>query len=160
MSEASRADRASAREPGGDGRERQRAGRSPRRHSPSDLAADDLDLPFWEAAVEGRFLVHRCGTCGRAYWPASTCVDHGSAAMAWDDAAGAGEVHTYTVVHHTYDPAFPAPYVVAVVRLDEGPFFHTNIVGCPPDAVHVGMRVRAVFDDSGLPRFAPTEEVS
>ena len=54
--------------------------------------------------------------------------------------------------------------MVAVVRLDEGPFFHTDIVGCAPDAVRVGLRVRAVFDavdaDTVIPRFTPiaTEE--
>ena len=158
MSAAKRADRASASEPGGDGRERQRAGRSPGTLGPRDVAPDDLDLPFWEAAAEGRFLVHRCATCGRAYWPASTCIDHGSAAMAWDAAAGSGEVHTYAVVHHTYDPAFPAPYVVAVVRLDEGPFFHTNIVGCEPTELYVGMAVAVTFeggDGRPMPFFRP-----
>jgi len=133
---------------------------------PGDVAPDDLDAPFWEACRERRFLVHRCGACGRAYWPASCCVEHGSEWMGWEPASGRGEVHTYTVVHHAYAPelADRLPYVVAVVRLDEGPFFHTDIVGCAPDAVRVGLRVRVVYDtvdaDTVIPRFTPiaTEE--
>ena len=129
---------------------------------PRDVVPDDLDAPFWEACLDRRFLVHRCGACGRAYWPASCCIDHGSAAMAWEPASGRGEVYTYTVVHHAYDAALAdrLPYVLAVVRLDEGPFFHTDIVGCEPDEVHVGMRVQVVFDavdaETAIPRWTPS----
>ena len=132
-----------------------------RRLRPRDVAVDDSDEPFWAACREHRFLVHRCTICGRSYWPASSCVDHGSAAMEWEPASGKGEVHTFTVVHHAYDPATAArvPYALAVVRLDEGPFFHTDIVGIDPGDVHVGMRVSVVFDavddDTVLPRFTP-----
>jgi uncharacterized OB-fold protein len=125
-----------------------------------DVAPDELDVPFWDACREHRFLVHRCTACGRAYWPASTCVDHGSSAMDWQDASGLGEVHTYTVVHHPYDRSLELPYVVAVVRLDEGTFVHSDVVGCDPAEVHVGMRVRVTFEDVDdemtLPHFAPT----
>ncbi len=128
---------------------------------PQDVVADELDAPFWAACRDEQFLVHRCGTCGRAYWPSATCIDHGSASMRWEPASGRGEVFTYTVVHHAYDPSLAAalPYAAAVVRLDEGPFFHTDIVGCPPGAVCVGMRVHVVFEHAGdgtsIPHFAP-----
>ena len=131
---------------------------------PRDVAPDDLDAPFWQGCVEHRFLVHRCIVCGQAYWPASCCVDHGSAAMEWQPASGRGEVHTYTVVHHRYDPSFAAdlPYAIAVVRLDEGPFFHSDIVGCDPADVHVGMRVHVEFhtldDVTVIPHFAPDDQ--
>jgi uncharacterized OB-fold protein len=46
-----------------------------------------------------------------------------------------------------------------VVRLDEGPFFHTDIVGCPPSEVAIGLRVEVVFEEAGegwvLPHFRP-----
>ena len=128
---------------------------------PGDVAPDDLDAPFWDACREHRFLVHRCATCGRSYWPVSCCIDHGSDAMQWQTATGRGEVHTYTVVHHVYDRSLEdrVPYALAVVQLDEGPFFHCDIVGCDPQDVHVGMRVAVVFDaiddDTVIPRFTP-----
>lgn len=128
---------------------------------PEDVAPDDLDAPFWDACRDQTFLLHRCTECGRAYWPASTCVDHGSAPMRWEPGSGRGEVHTYTVVHHPYDRSLvdKVPYAIAVVRLDEGPFFHSDIVGCDPAEVRVGMRVRVVYDaldkDTVIPRFAP-----
>jgi uncharacterized OB-fold protein len=82
--------------------------------------------------------------------------------MDWVPASGLGVVHTYTVYRHAFDPAWAdrIPYVVAVVRLDEGPFFHTDLVGCPPEAVSIGMRVRVVFEDVGdatVPHFTPDD---
>jgi uncharacterized OB-fold protein len=129
---------------------------------PQDVAPDELDAPFWDGCRDHRFLLHRCSACGRAYWPASTCIDHGAAAMHWHPGSGRGEVHTFTVVHHPYDPgvADRVPYALAVVKLDEGPFFHSDIVECDPTTVHIGMRVEVVYDhidhDTVIPRFAPT----
>jgi uncharacterized OB-fold protein len=126
---------------------------------PMDLVPDELDAPFWEGCKQHVFLVHRCMVCGRAYWPASTCIDHGSSAMEWQPASGRAEVFTYTVVHHAYDRSMAdkLPYAAAVVKLDEGPFFHTDILDCAADDVHIGMRVRVVFesldDDTVIPHF-------
>jgi hypothetical protein len=128
---------------------------------PGDVAPDDLDAPFWEACLRREFLVQRCLRCGRAYWPASCCTEHGAEAMRWEAASGTGTVHTYTVVHHVYEPGMAerVPYALAVIQLDEGPFFHSDLVECPPEAVHVGMRVEVVFDavdaQTVIPRFRP-----
>ena len=132
-----------------------------RRIGPLDLAPDELDEPFWQACRREEFLIHRCTQCGGAYWPASTCIDHGSASMQWQPATGRGEVFTYTIVHHAYSREFAdrLPYAAVVVRLAEGPFFHTNVVGCEPGDIYVGMPVEVVFDhldlETTLPRFRP-----
>ena len=39
------------------------------------------------------------------------------------------------------------PYAVAVVKLDEGPVMMTNLLNCDPEAVSVGMPVRACFEE-------------
>ena len=56
------------------------------------------------------------------------------------------------------DPA-DGPYVVALVELAEGVRMMTNVVGCPPDDVTVGMPVRLAWqplsDGRNLPQFAP-----
>ncbi|TGD71277.1 nucleic acid-binding protein [Mangrovimicrobium sediminis] len=122
---------------------------------------DPVDLPFWEACAQGSFLLHQCGQCGRHYWPASRCIEHGDAAMSWVAASGRGEVYTYTVMHRAYTPDTrdKVPFVIAVVRLEEGPFYHSNIVDCPHDAVAVGMPLEVVMQPhpSGLtiPQFRP-----
>ena len=81
--------------------------------------------------------------------------------MEWVPARGTGEVFTYTVFHHAYDPRFAdrVPYALAVVRLDEGPFFHTDILECDAGDVSVGMRVEVVYEDVAadlaIPHFRP-----
>ena len=81
--------------------------------------------------------------------------------MRWVEGSGRGVVHTFTVYHHAYDPTFAdrLPYVIAVITLDEGPFFHTDIVECDPAAVVVGMPVEVVYervdDEWTIPHFKP-----
>jgi uncharacterized OB-fold protein len=60
-------------------------------------------------------------------------------------------VHTHTVTHQNQAPSFRAacPYVLAWVELAEGPRLLTNVVGCTPESVHIGMPVAV--------EFAPTE---
>ena len=130
------------------------------------VGGDPADLPFWEACRQGRFLLHRCGVCGQCYWPASRCVQHGARDMAWIEASGRGVLYTYTVLHHAYTPEMKGrtPYVVGVVKLEEGPFFHTNIVDCPPAALAVETPLEVVMapHPSGmtLPMFRPRVEKS
>ncbi len=125
---------------------------------------DPADLPFWEACASGSFLLHRCGKCERHYWPASRCIEHGDEAMAWVPASGRGQVYTYTVMHRAYTPDTrdSVPFAIAVVQLEEGPFYHSNILDCPFDAVAVGMPVEVVMQphESGLtiPQFRPRAE--
>lgn len=125
---------------------------------------DPLDLPFWHACREGRFLLHRCELCQRSYWPASRCTEHGAQAMQWVDASGRGTLYTYTIMHHAYTPSMKGktPYVVAVVKLEEGPFFHSTLIDCALEDVAIGMRLHAVMQehDSGLivPMFRPTRD--
>jgi uncharacterized OB-fold protein len=124
-------------------------------------APDALDLPMWEGCRRGELLIHRCDLCGRVSWPSWNCTEHGGASMSWVPAAGTGTLHTFTVYHHSYSPAMQGrtPYVVAIVRLDEGPDMHTSIVGVAPDECRIGMRVAVEFEDRpdgySLPVFRP-----
>jgi hypothetical protein len=82
--------------------------------------------------------------------------------MDWMRASGRGVVHTFTIVRHTLEPFFKArvPYVVAMIEVDEGPRIMSNVIGCPVNAVCIGMAVRVTFTDAGdglsLPMFEPT----
>ncbi|MBC7114592.1 MAG: Zn-ribbon domain-containing OB-fold protein [Archaeoglobi archaeon] len=59
--------------------------------------------------------------------------------------SGRGEVVTFTVIHSApKDFKYGAPYVLAIIKLDEGPRL-TAQVDCRPEEIHIGMRVRAVF---------------
>lgn len=118
------------------------------------VGADVADLPFWEGTRDGKFLLHRCDICERHYWPASYCVEHADQAMRWVEASGTGNLYTYTIMHHAYTSAMKdkVPYVVGVVKLAEGPFFHSNVIGVPVEDVTVGMALTAEMQlhESGL----------
>ncbi len=79
----------------------------------------------------------------------------------WVEASGRGTVYSFTVIRQNYSRPFRdwIPYVVALVDLEEGPRVMTNIVGCEPDVVRIGMAVRARFepvsDDAGIALFSP-----
>jgi uncharacterized OB-fold protein len=71
--------------------------------------------------------------------------------------SGRGTVHTFTVVHRTFAPAFAddVPYVVAWIDLPEQDDLRAfgNIRGIAPDEVTIGLPVTACFED--LPGFGP-----
>ena len=74
--------------------------------------------------------------------------------------SGRATVYSFTVNHQQWVPGVPVPYVIGLVAIDEQPSLRltTNIVGCPPDAVKIGMPVRATFEQRGkawLPMFTP-----
>jgi uncharacterized OB-fold protein len=69
-------------------------------------------------------------------------------------------VATFTVNHQAWFPGFDPPYVIAIVELAEqaGLRLTTNLVGCPPERVRIGMAVRVRFEayeDVYLPLFEP-----
>jgi hypothetical protein len=129
-----------------------------------DLSADPYvaaypeTLPFWQAAAEGRLLLKFCRLCGRTHWyPRALCPHCHSADLEWREASGKGTVYSFTVVRRA-EP----PYVLALVRLDEGTTLLTNIVDCDPDSVRIGQRVALCFrparEGRSMPYFRPPAE--
>jgi len=122
---------------------------------------------FWEQAAEGRLVLPHCVPCNRAFWyPRWHCPHCGSAEVEWRTASGHGSVHTFTVVRRSEHPDFRGrvPYVVAMIDLDERVRIMSNVIGCAPEAVTIGMRVRCIVehidDQLGVPLFEPTREVT
>jgi uncharacterized protein len=74
--------------------------------------------------------------------------------------SGRGTVFTFTINRHPYNPEVEVPYVIAIVQLEEqaGLRFTTNITGCEPGAVFIGMPVEVAFEPAGdawAPVFRP-----
>ena len=119
-----------------------------------------LSRPHWEGCREGVLRVQRCRACGQfVFIPQPICTRCQADALDWVASSGRGVVYSYTVVHRPPRPAFAAPYVVAIVELEEGWHMLSNLVDVAPDAVHVGMpvavRFRAMSDAITLPYFGP-----
>jgi len=117
---------------------------------------------FWKSGADGRLRIQRCRDCATlVHPPVPICPRCRSRSSEPKAVSGEATVIGYTVNAHPWlaDPA--PPYVVANVALVEDPAVRltTNIVGCDPDEVHVGLQVRVRFeqhDDVWLPMFEPT----
>lgn len=103
---------------------------------------------FWRKIPQRYNLVGtRCTTCGRYFFPPRIfCPDCRRAGHIVDyQFKGNGTVVTYTVIR-TASEQFEqmTPYVLGIVKLDEGPKTTAQIV-CSPEEIRVGMKVRPVF---------------
>jgi len=85
------------------------------------------------------------------FMPRNGCPNCWSEDLEWVDASGRGTVHTFSIVHRAPLPEFAAdaPYVVAMVDLEEGPRMYTNIVGEAALDVAIGDKVQVRFQDRG-----------
>lgn len=120
----------------------------------------DDTAPFWQGCRERRLLFQKCSECGYIRYPASViCPECLSADHDWIEAKGEGRIYSFVVFQRAFHPAMTdrIPYVVAVVELDEGPSFLTNIVDCEPQQVSCDQRVLIKWQNSGeglpLPMF-------
>jgi len=96
---------------------------------------------YWDAAAQGKLLLKQCNDCGRThYQPRRHCPFCFSTNTQWVQASGHGEIYTYSVENR----ASP-PYVIAYVKLEEGPMMLTQIVSCDPAEVHIGQAVQVTF---------------
>jgi hypothetical protein len=121
---------------------------------------------YWEGAGRGELVIQRCGACGTTqHKPRNVCATCLSNDIEHVVATGRGTVYTFTVTNQNQTPPFAGavPYVMAYVKLEEGPQILTNIVGCDPAEVAIGMAVRADFQavsgedggQYGVVRFVP-----
>ena len=70
-------------------------------------------------------------------------------------------MYSYVVVHYPQVPAFEYPLPIGLVELEEGTRVVANLGGVEPDAIEVGMALRAEFvdydDELSLPVFVPAD---
>ena len=89
------------------------------------------------------------------------CPQCNSFEWEWAKSSGKGKVHTWTVVHQAFIPAFAddVPYAGVIVGLEEGPRIMSTVTGISPDELRMEMPVEVWFDDVtpevSLPKFKP-----
>ncbi len=126
---------------------------------------DDLTRPFWAGARNHELRMQRCRSCSEyQHPPRPRCILCGSD-VAWAKLSGRGYVYSFVIVHHLLIPSFDKePYAVAYVKpveTSERAYMTTNIVGCDPWDVYIGMPVQATFqvvNEVALPLFQPAAE--
>ncbi|GAB3136862.1 OB-fold domain-containing protein [Micromonospora sonneratiae] len=91
---------------------------------------DEVTEPWWAATRERRLLLQTCRRCRSSqHYPRAVCISCGHDDLGWVQSAGAGVVDSFTVVHRAPVSGVTVPYVIARVRLDDGPVLLTRIEG-------------------------------
>ena len=118
--------------------------------------------PYWDGCKQHELRIQQCTACGHSqFYPRLYCTACMSERVEWVKASGRGTVLSFTIVYRPVTQAFAAdvPYVVALITLDEGPQLMSNVVGCAPETVHIGMPVEVTFEDwteeISVPKFKP-----
>jgi uncharacterized OB-fold protein len=101
--------------------------------------------------AEGRFMIQRSAATGaHVFYPRVVAPGTGEADLEWVEASGEGTVYATTVTRRR--PEKGGDYNVALIDLAEGPRMMARVVGIGPEAVAIGMKVRAKIDElNGAP---------
>ena len=122
---------------------------------PVPCVTDPDGAPFWAAASKHKLVV-ALGADGNPVHP-----PRGAGAntpIRWIEASGRATLHSWTVVRHTVDPAFPATHTLIVVALEDYPSvrFVGQLEGEP--TLHPGDPMRVTFEERAgvtLPQWEP-----
>ena len=128
-----------------------------REFAPEDvgLNAGRLDyIPdYFEKAylADGKFMIQRSASSGRhVFYPRPFIPGSGEDDLEWVEASGEGTVYSTTANRRS--PEKGGTFNVALIDLAEGPRMMARVVGIDPDAVTIGMKVRAKIEDlNGAP---------
>jgi uncharacterized OB-fold protein len=122
---------------------------------------DDHDTAgFFEAARRHELAIRMCDHCDAVlHLPVAYCRSCGSWDTHWQRVSGAGRLYSWTVVAHQVHPAFPAPYTLVLVELEDHP--EARLVGSMPGRheLQAGQPMEVWFeslgDDVVLPQWRP-----
>ena len=60
--------------------------------------------------------------------------------------SGKGEVLTYSIIHSSIENfQNQVPYIISIIKLDEGPNITAQIVDCDINNIKIGMKVEKTF---------------
>lgn len=136
----------------------------------------ELAAPFWQGCRAGELRLQHCAACNRfQFYPRIVCTGCGATALTWQAVSGRGRIASFTVVRRPLSAAYEAPYVVALIDLEEGPRLMSNIVDTDvseagkqagrtdewkPARVVVGARVEVQFEPWGADRVLPVFRIA
>ena len=96
---------------------------------------------YFEHLAAGRFMIQRSRrTGGHVFYPRVAEPGTGATDLEWVEASGHGTVYSTTVIRQK--PPTPN-YNLSLIDLAEGPRMMSRVEGIAPEAVKIGMAVRA-----------------
>lgn len=119
-----------------------------------------VQATYQEALDAGRFMIQRCGACGKhVFFPRELCSHCGATQLEWVQPKGDGTVYAVTTVRRRAEAG--GDYNVSLIDLDEGVRMMSRVAGPDVEAIRIGQRVRArvaVNDGRGLVVFDAIKE--
>ncbi len=128
-----------------------------------------VTLPAYVSTIDQRYRLigKKCIKCGFIIFPPRLiCPECGSTELEDFKLSGKGKIYTYTVIAKGSGPSefddqqnMSGSYVVAVVKLEEGPLMVAQFTDCEPDPekLEIGMEVEAVirrlYEQEGITRY-------
>ena len=115
---------------------------------------------WWEGVDRGQLLLQRCTGCQTLRHPPRPMCGQ-CRSLEWEEtvSTGKGTVYSYVVLHYPKFPGYEYPIVCALVDLEEGVRMMSNVTGCEPGQVAIGMTVEASVEmvdaATKLPVFRP-----
>ncbi|OPY32489.1 MAG: hypothetical protein A4E32_01071 [Methanomassiliicoccales archaeon PtaU1.Bin124] len=110
---------------------------------------------FWrDNQTRYNLMATRCGNCGKVTFPprnvCPVCHRKSMGKMKRFQLNGEGEVYSFTVVHEA-PSAFEMqkPYVLAMIRMDEGVMLTAQLIDVEAADVKIGMKVKATIRKIG-----------
>jgi uncharacterized OB-fold protein len=123
----------------------------------------EMNAAFFEGSAKGELRVGHCPKCDALFrFAYYACPECWSQELSWKKANGTGKISHFTIIHQAPWEAFEAdaPYVLALIELDEGVRMMSNIINYPCEQVKIGLPVRVTFEQRGdvaLPMFEVVE---
>ena len=102
---------------------------------------------FYSCLSHEKLMGAKCEECGiHIIPPRSICFQCGSSNLEWFKSSGEGILQTITVIHIPLSSlADKAPYVVGIVKVNEGPSIMGRITNIDPhniEQIKLGIKVR------------------
>lgn len=115
---------------------------------PGPVARNEGTATFFDAAADGRFLLMRCA---QGHWSrpqATVCATCHSTALRPEASSGRARLVSWVVVHPRpgADGTAGRPSVPAIVELEEGPWWWTQLVDVDLEALGEGTPLEVTFE--------------
>jgi scaffold protein (connect acetoacetyl-CoA thiolase and HMG-CoA synthase) len=109
-----------------------------------------MSIPRFWRNIKSRYnlIGTRCTRCNGTYFPLRNFCPNCRRMSKLEKVSlsGKGEVVTYTVIHSASEEFDKqTPYIMAIIKLDDGPSLTAQIVDCSISDVKIGTRVKSVF---------------
>ncbi len=109
----------------------------------------NITQEFWDAAKQKRFLLQYDPEAGKyQFYPRGLSLHTGKRNLEWREASGKGTLFSFTETHipvRSFENL--APYLIALVELEEGVRLMGLLHNCTVDDVEIGMKLRLCWDE-------------